>query len=241
MIDETLQDQAALYVLRLLPPEEALAFAKEADGNAELSALVSQFEESAAALVHAMPQQAPPAALKARVLDAVRHEKRLARNPSTPVEWLPWALAAGLALNAAAMWFENSALKEQNVAQQAKLAELSELNTFANIRIATLSAKVASYEKAAAVVVFDDKTQRGLVKLDSFPAAASGKDYQLWLIESGNPAPVSAGVVPVDSGGVAKVSFRPTRHVTTTDAFAISVEPAGGSAAPQGEIVFVGK
>lgn len=240
MIDETLQDQAALYVLRLLPPQEALEFAKEADRNAELSALVAEFEDSATALVNAMPQQQPPAELKARVMNAIRDEQR-ATTPARPAEWLPWALAAGLALNATAMWFENNALKEQNTSQQAKLAELTKLNTFANVRIATLSAKVTAYEKAAAVVVFDDKAQRGLVKLDSFPAAASGKDYQLWLIESGNPAPVSAGVVPVGRGGVAKVSFRPTRHVTTTDAFAISVEPAGGSAAPQGEIVFVGK
>lgn len=240
MIDETRQELAALYVLRMLPPVEALQFAKEVERDAELQALVAEFEETSATLAHAAPLRMPPPELKGRVMDAIRRDRRIVSMPAVST-WLPWALAACAMITAATLWVRNGVLREANKMLQAKITRLSDRDALASVQIATLSAKVTAYEKALAVVVYDPKEQRGLLKLADFPAPAAGQDYQLWVIEPGGAPPVSAGVVPVQSGGVSRVAFHPERKISGVDAFAISVEQTGGSPSPKGQIVFVGK
>jgi anti-sigma-K factor RskA len=239
MIDETRQELAALYVLRMLPPGEMLQFAKEVEQDAELRALVEEFEDTAGTLAHAAPLRMPPPELKSRVMDSIRRDQRIVPMPAISA-WLPWALAACALITTGALWFQNATLREQNRVHLAELDDLRGRDALASVRIATLSAKVTAYEKALAVVVYDPKAQRGLLKLADFPAPAAGKDYQLWVIEPGGAAPVSAGVVPVQSGGATRVAFHPERKISGVDAFAISVEQSGGSPSPKGQIVFVG-
>lgn len=257
MIDETLQDQAALYVMRMLPPQEALQFVQAMDQSDELRSYVAELEETAAELAHAAPVVAPPLDLKSKVMAEFRREQALMNDaPRTGwTTWVPWAATACAVITAGTIAFENSSLRyttNELALQMARqnqtagglrqaIAELKQRDTLATTQIATLSAKVSAYEKALAVVVYDPDHQTGLVKLDKFPAAAPGKDYQLWVIEPGGAAPVSAGVVRVPQGGVTQAAFRPTRKVKGVDAFAISVEQTGGSPSPKGDIVFVGK
>jgi anti-sigma-K factor RskA len=248
MIDEMLQDDAGFYVMRMLPPDEAAAFEKRLALDAELRAFVEELEGAAGHLAHVAPTVAPPPGLKQRILSDIRHEVRVVpMTPGRRFAWVPWALAAGLAIAATAFWQQASIYRNQNIAyrdqtraQEAALADLRSRDALSTVQIAALSAKVATYEKALAVVIFDAQQQRGLVKVDGFPKAAAGKDYQLWVIPTGGN-PVSAGLVPVGNDGLARVSFKPTQPVKSIDAFAISVEPTGGSAQPKGEIVFVGK
>ncbi|MFL6200538.1 MAG: anti-sigma factor domain-containing protein [Thermoanaerobaculia bacterium] len=69
------------------------------------------------------------------------------------------------------------------------------------------------------------------------PALAPDKTYQLWWIEGGKP--VSAGIFNVDERGTGSV--RVERAPTgATDAWAVTVEPAGGVPAPTGEMVLKG-
>jgi anti-sigma-K factor RskA len=248
VIDEMLQDDAGLYVMRMLPPDEEAAFERRLAADAELRAFVQQLEDAAGYVAHAAPTVAPPPDLKARILSDIRHEVRVVpMSMSRKLIWVPWALAAGLAIAATMFWQQASIYREQSVAyrdqsraQDIALAELRTRDALANVQIAALNAKVATYEKALAVVIFDAQQQRGLVKLDRFPKAAADKDYQLWVIPTGGN-PVSAGLVPVGDDGLARVSFKPTQQVKSIDAFAISVEPTGGSAQPRGEVVLVGK
>ena len=68
-----------------------------------------------------------------------------------------------------------------------------------------------------------------------------GKDYQLWLIRGGET--ISAGLLPVDDTGLPVLARIPRDLLAggAPDAFAISVEPAGGMPQPTGPIVLVGK
>ena len=69
------------------------------------------------------------------------------------------------------------------------------------------------------------------------PALTPDKTYQLWWIEGGKP--VSAGVFQVDERGTGSV--RVERAPTgATDAWAVTVEPAGGVPQPTGEMVLKG-
>jgi anti-sigma-K factor RskA len=248
VIDEMLQDDAGLFVMRMLPPDETAAFEKRLATDSELRAFVNQLEDAAGHLAYAAPTVAPPPNLKQRILSEIRREVRVVpMTMGRRFTWVPWALAAGLAIVATMYWQQariyrqqNFAYRDQTRAQEALIADLRSRDALATMQIATLSTKVASYEKALAVVVFDAQRQNGTVKLAGFPKAPPNKDFQLWAIPSSGK-PISAGVVPVGTDGISQVSFKPTTEVREIATFAISVEPAGGSAQPSPEVIFVGK
>jgi anti-sigma-K factor RskA len=248
MIDEMLQDDAGLYVMRMLPPDEAAAFEKRMGLDAELRAFVNQLEDAAGYLAHAAPTVAPPPALKQRILSDIRHEVRVVpMSLGQRFTWVPWALAAALAIAAIIGWQQAGSYREQSLAyqnenrtQETLIAELRSRDALSTVQIAALSTKVAAYEKALAVVIFDAQRQSGTVKLAGFPKAPPNKDFQLWAIPS-TGKPISAGVVPVGTDGISQVSFKPAQEVREIPTFAISVEPAGGSAQPSPDVIFVGK
>jgi anti-sigma-K factor RskA len=248
MIEETLQDDAGFYVMRMLPPDEAEAFEKRLAGDPELRAFVTQLEDAAGNLAHAAPTVAPPPNLKQRILADIRHEVRVVpMTMGRKFTWVPWALAAGLAVVASTYWQRARIYRQQSIAYRSQteaqnnlIAELRSRDALSTMQIATLSTKVAAYEKALAVVVFDAQRQSGTVKLAGFPQAPPNKAFQLWAIPSSGK-PISAGLVPVSADGISQVSFKPTQEVREAPTFAISVEPAAGSAQPSPEVIFVGK
>ena len=103
-----------------------------------------------------------------------------------------------------------------------------------------LQAKVAAFESARAVVVWDKQQKNGILQLDKMPPAGPGKDYQLWVIDPKNPQPVSAGLVTVANNGPIQTSFWPRGPIQSASAFAISLEKAGGAPKPEGKIILVG-
>jgi anti-sigma factor ChrR (cupin superfamily) len=72
MISEHQQEIASLYALGALPEAEETAFEAELRGNAELRELMSGLQRASAALALAAPRVAPPAELKAKVLDRIQ-------------------------------------------------------------------------------------------------------------------------------------------------------------------------
>ena len=242
MIDEERQDLAAAYALDALDAAAARAFEAELATDAELRALVSELRESAAALAHASPRRIPAPELRERILSAVRAEAVAAGPPIAPRAassgstgfFLPWGLAAGFALATAALWLERDQWRGEAL-------ELRNRDAFSQVRIATLSAQVEAYSASRAVVVWDPEKQRGMIQFAKVPRPASGKDYQLWVIDPKYPKPISGGIVPVGADGVARVSFTTDQPVRRADKFAISVEPAGGMPVATGPIVLLGE
>jgi anti-sigma-K factor RskA len=254
MIDEHRQDLAAEYALDALDPESARAFEAMLTNDSELRALTDDLRETAATLARNAPVQLPPPELRERVLSRIRAEAQASTNPApTPAAMtppptntkgalniLPWALAAGFAITTAALWSERSALRQETVALKSDLHEALTQDTLKKVQIATLSAKVDAYAKATAVIVWDEKNQRGVLKLANVPPPESGKDYQLWVIDPKYPQPVSGGVIPMAENGVTRIAFTPDQPIKKADKFAISVEPAGGVPKATGPIVFLG-
>jgi anti-sigma-K factor RskA len=102
-----------------------------------------------------------------------------------------------------------------------------------------LQTQVDVYAKTTGIIVWDGQLQRGVAHLEHLPVPQPGHDYQLWIIDPKQPAPVSAGLVPISTGEAAWVEFQPVHPVTTAAKFAVSVEKTGGSVTPQGQIIFV--
>jgi len=254
MIAEDKQDLAVEYAFGMMDAAAERAFEAELKVNEELRAFATELRESAAALAHDAPALVPPPELRERILAPVRGELAVAaavaaatspvKSPA-PIEasnfgFLPWAIAAGLAITSAALWMELSASRSEALFLRSEASALRQHDALSQVKIAMLSAQNEAYAKAGAVVVWDGAKQRGVIKLSNFPRAANGKDYQLWLIDSKKSAPVSGGVVPVSADGVARVSFAPDQPVGKADKFAISVEKEGGAPTAAGPIILVG-
>lgn len=81
-----------------------------------------------------------------------------------------------------------------------------------------------------------DATQTAVVSVANLNPLEQDRDYQLWLIQDGEP--VSAGVFEVDGDG-RQTLLVPYDEVGTFDAIGVSIEPKGGSEEPTGDIVLL--
>ncbi|MBW8876426.1 MAG: anti-sigma factor [Acidobacteria bacterium] len=70
------------------------------------------------------------------------------------------------------------------------------------------------------------------------PALPQGKTYELWYIAAGKPVP--AGTFAVDPHGAASVRVERVPDVSSIQAWAVTVEPAGGVPQPTGAMVLKG-
>lgn len=131
MIDEQLEEQAALYVLDALEAEEKTAFETALAQNAELRAFVQEMEFVVATLAHSAPDRGLPPELQGRILAAICEGKL--REPLLAVpSWVPWALAASLAVCSALLLLSRgedvktaARLRERLAASETQVAALS--------------------------------------------------------------------------------------------------------------------
>jgi len=136
---------------------------------------------------------------------------------------------------------QSNRLSQEQVAKlTVEITELRKKDFFTQVQIATLQSTVDAYKQGVAVVVWDSEKHQGLLKLEKMPPVETGKDYQLWIVDPKNPAPVNAGVVQVDAQGFAKVEFKPVIDVSEAAKFALSVEQEGGVPNNVGPIILIG-
>jgi anti-sigma-K factor RskA len=246
MITEEQQDQAALYALELLTADEAAAFEREMELDPELVALVREFRESVNhVLLGGGRATRPSPALRARVLASIKAEGGAAAAGGDrgagagkvvafrPLGWLPWAIAAGLAVFCGVLVSNREDLRRELAAAQS--ADPLSL-------VAVYSLDPAEHPQAGIVsIAWVPSRQSGVLHANGLDNPGPGKDYQLWAVDADRKEPVSAGIVRVDAEGHARVEFKPDTAARHVSAFAISVEPSGGSPKKTGPIVFVGK
>jgi quercetin dioxygenase-like cupin family protein len=82
MISGQLQDQASLYVLGALTPEEHGAFESELREDGELRALVFELQRAAAMVAKSVPQATIPPQLKANIFERIAGSKE---TPPAPI------------------------------------------------------------------------------------------------------------------------------------------------------------
>lgn len=81
---------------------------------------------------------------------------------------------------------------------------------------------------ARAKVLFNPATHKVYVDVKSMPALPAGKQYQLWALDNGKP--VDAGLLAANTA--AGTELQQMKDVSNAQAFAVTVEPVGGSANP---------
>ena len=280
MIDETMQERAAAYALGALDGNEAREFEGALRVDPELRALVRELRSVAEALAGTAPALEPPAAVKARVLLEIdkRRPAGAKRVPEPPIAtrtaapisaspggmpaaspdlqsraWIPWAIAAAMALVSLAFYWQSAGLRSQLAAQAGHInelmtsaelarsesadlrqtvAKLRESNRLASFRIALLDSLLAAAPKTIAVSVWDNERQDGVFIVRNLKPLPSDKDYQLWIIDPKYPSPVDAGVFQVDAKGNVREDFRAKLPIQTANQFAVTIERKGGATVP---------
>jgi anti-sigma-K factor RskA len=260
MIDERMEEQASLYVLGGLTPEETRAFEAALSREVELQRLVQALRVSRDALAGSLPQATPPPALKEKILaqiaaqaEVVPLSARAEAGSPTWFNWLPWALAACLAVFCTISLSQQKGLHQKIIAQAKQLVDLNQLadalrdqtqnlqqavmtlretNRLAGLRIAMLNSLLADSPKAVAVSLWDDQQQRGVFLVQNLKPLPADRDYQLWVMDPKYSSPVSAGVFQVDAQGNVRVQFKADKPIALANKFAVTEEPKGGLPTP---------
>ncbi len=89
--------------------------------------------------------------------------------------------------------------------------------------------------EAKAMVYANTATGDSYLEIMNLPAAPEGMQYQFWGIVDGKP--VDAGMIPLEGD---TTGIHPMKTVPNAAAYAISLEPKGGSQQPQGKIYVMG-
>jgi anti-sigma-K factor RskA len=280
VIDEGMQEQAAAYALGALDAEEAHAFEVSLRVDPELRALVRELRSVTEALAGTAPALEPSAAVKERLLLEIDPQQppvvakvaleRPGIAPALPAaappggatvvpirrpgkQWIPWSVAAALALLSGAFLWQSSDLRSQLAAAAERINELTtsaELarsesadlrlavaklrasNRLASFRIALLDSLLAASPKTIAVSVWDNDRQDGVFIVRNLKPLPSDKDYQLWIIDPKYPSPVDAGVFQVDDKGNVRQDFKAKLPIQAANQFAVTIEQKGGAAVP---------
>jgi anti-sigma-K factor RskA len=124
MIDERMEEQAALYALDALEGDEKTAFQAELSRNEELRRLVDDLRNAAASLAHTAPGRVPPPEMETRILSAIGAEGTLARK-TVRLPWIPWAAAAALALFCGVLMYQRAEIGRQLASAKEQIGTIS--------------------------------------------------------------------------------------------------------------------
>jgi anti-sigma-K factor RskA len=151
MIDEQLEEQASLYALGVLEPDEKTAFEDQLSKNEELQRLVGDLTAAAASIAHSAPKRLPPPHLEAAIMREIGSAKSGAPAFAAAL-WIPWAIAAGLALSTALLFVSREKVANKvtqlEAAQQHAQAEAARLATERD-RVASKAAELEKREAEA--------------------------------------------------------------------------------------------
>lgn len=229
---------AGAYVLDAVDDVERAAFGRHLAQCETCAAEVDELRETVSRLADDT-WSVPPPRLRARVLEQVARTRqeppggsRPERDPVAAVS--RWrrvtAVAAVAGILAAGAGAATYAVQEQRVRDQRAVAEAARQET-AHLQ-AIMSAPDVVVRTAVlraggrVTVAVSPRRDEGVVLLAAAGSPGPDRAFQLWLIDASGAT--SADVLPV--GQSAGTRFVSGVHGKT--AFGVSVEPAGGSAAP---------
>jgi anti-sigma-K factor RskA len=261
------QEVAAAYALDALPEDERLACVHhlEHEGPHEgCEALVARYEHTVDALAALTPTRNPSraiwGAIEARIASTPGHQWR---------EPLAWAVAAIALISGLWLRSDSAdrAQRERNAMEQALantserlasteaarkdcksvLSQLANHTSLGRDAVSLLehpATKLTPMQPAGsqtyrATALYNPETKRALIVSGTVKPVA-GKDYELWVIATGETVPRPAGFLRFDPSGVALGELDPELLRGSPAAFAVSLEPAGGRPTPT-EVVLLGK
>ena len=200
----------------------------------------------------------PPAELKQKIATKI-NTPATATNRSDIVKVLPitsfWKFAAAasiiLLMGSAILNYvyynklEDASAVLENTQQELTAAsdKLNDINTDMSIVQNKFSKSVSldglpAAPDAAAKIFWMKNTGEVYIDPSNLPEAPAGKQYQLWAIVDGKP--VDGGMI-ITSKKDNKYRIQKMKTFGKAEAFAVTLETAGGNPAPMGEMYVMGK
>ena len=224
-----IHDLAAAYALDALDDGERAAFEAHLAECQSCAEDVQAFRSTAAALAYGEPGPEPSPALRARLLDAAGEERpkqtvvvlRPRRSLSIAVAAAAVAAVVAVGLGAWAISLSRS-LDDERTAHSSSTA-------IAAILASPESKRLPIGDRAELVRRPDGQS---VLLVRGLPVAPEDQTYEAWVIEGGTAT--RAGLF---RGGTSDIILL-GRAVPDGGRVAVTLEPAGGSDAPTGDILF---
>lgn len=266
MDKEHFRDLCAAYVIGALDDEDRQVLEQAlTDADAEMQEIYREMRAVALHLPLAAPQRSPSPELKGRIMRAVRpdpaaevplpaHDRglldRLASALGLHRPGFAFAVTACLVLTVGVLIYYTASVRTALQEQQQRLTllqdELAQKEALLDVLTAPIVEMVimnglevnpSGYGK----IIWDPRQRTAILQISNLPPAPSDKDYQLWVIRG--QTPVSAGVFSIRQP--APETFFRIENLVETDrnainAFAITLEPAGGVPQPTGAMYLLG-
>jgi anti-sigma-K factor RskA len=243
-------------------PQLGQHLAQCADCRAEIARLRTDL----ALLAMAVPQVAPPARARERLLRAVASEAAPAspvqssqpakvvpigkpRRSSLGLAWGGWIAAAACLLYAVQLRESNRGMSQE---LQTETAQLMQINASAarakevmdvlsspQAQRVTLVAAHARPEPTGQAVYLKDRGALVFTASNLAPLPTN-KTYELWVIPANGAAPIPAGTFQPDARGIASVLLPKLPQGVQAKAFGVTMENAGGSSTPTLPILLAG-
>lgn len=259
MKHEEFEQLIATRAVGAMSPEEERLLDEHLRACADCRTEDRTMRETAAAIALDAPAVAPPPAVKQQLfarIEAAPHEMAAPapvvrrRQPA----WIPWVAAAALLIafgwaltSARRAERRTDALTERLLASEKRAAEsesrAQELQSLIEALAAAPSIQLSGQDaapSASARIFMNPANRTAIVFFNDLPPSGSGNSYQLWVIRADRPEPQSAGVFEVGPDGRATLGLKDLPTNTEIKAFAVTLEPKGGVAAPTGKKFLVG-
>jgi anti-sigma-K factor RskA len=250
------EEDFELYALGVLEGDELRGIETHVESCAVCAQKVAEARGRIALLAFSAEPQEPSLEVRQRLMARVRAEANPARTasvtrtePAVSRLWnFAWgAVAVALAIFAVYLWNSNKSLEDElarqkiAAAEQVKLIErerdIVALLTSPQTETVDLAPKAPLATKSGRVMY--NSQQGAIIYVGTLPPLPADKSYELWVIpQTGNPIP--AGVFSAKDDGEATVVLPKIPAGVSAKAFAVTIEPAGGGAAPTGPMAQVG-
>ncbi len=258
MTCEEFEELSAAYALDAVTPEESQA----ARAHIATCAKCTRLERQMRSIVHLLPlsvtQVTPPAALRERVLEAVRQEGRIVpikrgaqirerrKGPGWGTRLLAVAAIVLLMLTGAmtawnvSLQIHAASLQQQNMQLASQVAALKNTKNALQREVAQIYAMQGNAQAQAATgsLVYIPQRDITVLYLQGLPKLQGKQLYQGWLIH--NKITTSVGILTIQNNGIASLTF--SGKISGYEAAAISIEPGPlpSKNAPAGPVIALG-
>ena len=193
----------------------------------------------------------PSPALRSKILDQLdlretKATKTIQMYPSNNYRWLAAASVAlfimslggniyfyssykNVSSQLADLQTKNNVLADNNIHLTNQINNISNdltiISSPSNVKIELAGLPLSPTSKA--LIYWDKERKQTYINMSGLPPLAEAKQYQLWAIVDGKP--VDLGILPTDKQEALLLRMK---DVSQPQAFAITIEPIGGSASP---------
>jgi len=247
--DEAGPDSGA-YVLHALSDAEIARFEAVLAGSEEARSEVTGLADTAVELGLSVEPVAPPAALRARILDGVATTPQLEPvavpvasagpeptsgpwRPAGPVEqrvhrrWASRPVSAVIAVAAAAALIFGGGIAVNAVIQgqqaSATASQIGRIQAAADSRRATVAVSTGG----TATLIWSASLKRSAIMVHGIDALPGGKTYELWYLDTSGATPAGTFDASGSTQGIVL-----TGDLKPGDTVGVTIEPTGGSASP---------